>query len=572
LNRVQDFSTTPIKDLLEIDSFQRASGRLSAFLGGVGLSEATWDRAVSLFRNWQEVQRLTAEYTLYEVKREELLAGLQRMIECLGEMLHFKLRHAPRISAKLVHYSVVFDQHKYGYKGFDVPLHCFIVLSTHPADDDLETLLGEIQRRGFRPDVCMVNFLGNIPEPWVKQSRRREYYLVILGEREIKQIALSGSALLTFKSIIATTVDIMRIQPFEPHGPVKPYMFRGRQSSLSLLLRETHRCYALVGPRQIGKTALMDKVHREIERQPNTKVLRISCKRETPLALLLRLLRDLGMDAASQELSEAYLLLSGLVRSVDYSIVFMIDEADDVVAADRSDGYRLFWKLRNLWNETAPRCRFLFAGYQTLAAAVNEYDAPFFNFATPLVVGPLKSEDAQSLICEPLCEDLGINFSAESLIREITNRVNSHPSLIQHFCLLLIEHLRTEENRSVVEPEDIAAVLEDSRYRDRVLAVFWQRSLTTLQRLLASVMAASERRAWTSRDLMCQLSKYELALPEERVRASLEGMVIAGLCAKSRPSAFASQLYAFVNDLIWQHLQSRDLAGVFAEQVKHEDT
>ena len=248
----------------------------------------------------------------------------------------------------------------------------------------------------------------------------------------------------------------------------------------------------------------------------------------------------------------------------------MIDEADDVVVTDKRDGYVLFWRLRNLWNETKPRCRFLFAGYQTLAAAVDEYDAPFFNFATPLFVGSLEPEAAESLITDPLSEDLDITFSDETLIREIADRVNRHPSLIHHFCSLLVEYLKNEAGRNVVQQGDIQAILAHPQYRERVLSVFWQKSLSTLQRLIASVMATSGQDLWTPEDLQMQLKAYDLELPKEQVAVCLEGMVIAGLCSKSPQAltAVGAKSYRFAHDLIGQHLQSMQLTGALVEQVK----
>jgi len=144
--------------------------------------------------------------------------------------------------------------------------------------------------------------------------------------------------------------------------------------------------------------------------------------------------------------------------------VWLIDEADDFIAADAKAGYPVLQELRALAEEG--RAYFVLAGFWELyRAVVLDEKQPLRNFGEHLRLEPLDARAAMDLVTEPM-KALGLAWDAPSTPEHLLEQAGRRANLLVLACKALVESLPPETH--ALTREHLERVLrEDKDLRDQ---------------------------------------------------------------------------------------------------------
>ena len=258
--------------------------------------------------------------------------------------------------------------------------------------------------------------------------------------------------------------------PYTPEvaGAVPNEMFFGRQEAIEQLWDMAGSCL-VYGGRQLGKSALLQQV-RERYHQPDSGeyVLYGSAYSDTSIHdVVINMLGKNGLPLKGKgRLYPATLkdsirdCLNGPARR----IVLLIDESDNLLDADRKDGFKGVDLYRDIMQTTNRRFKIVLAGLHSVQRYQRYPNNPLAHFGTPMCIGPLSPHDAYDLIVKPM-EVLGINFENDSLVYRVLSLTSYHPSLIQLFCSALVQQIHSDSQQQILPPLTVTESFIDKVYR-----------------------------------------------------------------------------------------------------------
>jgi hypothetical protein len=285
----------------------------------------------------------------------------------------------------------------------------------------------------------------------------------LAGTRELNLVVLDD-VLLTFltsekdarlPTLLRCTLPFSAVDPYTPFqaGDVPPEMYFGREE-MERTLRYSRGSCLVYGGRQLGKSALLRQAQRRFHHPEREQ---------------FAVVEDIKMigDAQSGQRTDAiwHKILEGFVRlgltkrminkpdeirravreamrtPPERFVLMMLDEADNFLDADASDGFPVVNELRTLMAVTDRRFKVVFAGLQNVQRFHGIPNQPLAHFGRPISVGPLEPRAAQALVREPF-ETLGFRFADDATVLRILSYTNYHAGLIQIFCQELLRRLR----------------------------------------------------------------------------------------------------------------------------------
>ncbi len=324
--------------------------------------------------------------------------------------------------------------------------------------------------------------------------------LIVLTVYDLYSLFLAAEPVARLVEIILQQIDLTVVSPYVTSGPVPENMFFGRDYELKVILRTIHDAsYALVGGRKIGKTSVLNKLQRLIQRTEGLAAFYVDCHGVTDTATFFEAFQvatSVSVGAAKPEaMRQALVRLrqqAGLGRE---TIVFLLDEADQLARADREEYGGLWRVFRSLDQEGL--CHFVFTGERYLYNALHNPASPLYNAWRVLRLGYLSERDVQRIVTEPMRE-MGLSCEdTAALVQTVIEMTACHPNLVQAVCQMLIRLINTRGDR-LIRREDIEAVRHDPSYPDLFLEVVWGNA-STLERLISVLMA--ERSAFTVADV-----------------------------------------------------------------------
>lgn len=207
--------------------------------------------------------------------------------------------------------------------------------------------------------------------------------------------------------------------------------FFGRDQELQHLLHHYQRNFLLIGPRQMGKTSLLFAFHRELERRYPNLIIYSQHLRNGKMHSIHTKYPHLSTDTADS-------FYQSVLRHSSQHQVFLLDETDDFLALDQSQGYAFSSAMRALSSDG--RASFFLAGHQALHDAARTSDHPLRNFGQILRLGPLDPQAAERMLMEPL-EEFGLRFETASLsIEWLRSQTACRPNLLAFVGTTLISH------------------------------------------------------------------------------------------------------------------------------------
>ncbi len=318
--------------------------------------------------------------------------------------------------------------------------------------------------------------------------------LIILDYRELFGLYLAADAESDLVRRILDQVDLTVVSPYVLSGPVPPKMFFGRDYEIKLILRTVReRSFAIVGGRKIGKTSILNKVHRLLQQTEGYSPFYLDCHHVTSYEDFfeaLSVMSEAPLESAEPDaLRRLVVRLRGRQEETSHTLVFLLDEVDHLLRYDLEQGTLLFRVFRSLSQEGL--CRFVFCGERVLDGALRDPASPLFNFCSTLRLGYLQPRDAERIVREPM-QEMGITFEEpDALPQEIVALAGGHPNIVQAICQFLIERINQRQER-VIRVTDLAQVRSSTEFRDLFFEVIWGNA-TTLERLITVLMAPQER-------------------------------------------------------------------------------
>ena len=365
--------------------------------------------------------------------------------------------------------------------------------------DTISQAAGEWSADGHPPNIVLFfNFLDEAERRLLAQQ---------FGSGELRPTVVLDDALVTFLAMrpadqwIGTFFDCASAftfaQPFDPNAAeVPPEMFFGRKNErdkiVAMGVNMTHFVY---GGRRLGKTALLMDIAREYQsrgsdqlglflslrglgigvNQPTDKLWSLFAKELAQYSIVVH--------TASRFETIADSVKRWLEESKERRILFLVDEADAFLAADRElrqgQRYRVLEQLKRLMDDTERRFKVVFAGLHNVQRTARDPNTPFAQLGDPVRIGPMLPEtdpnEINNLIRDPL-EALGYRFTSDDSLIHIAAAMNYYPALVQQFCKDLLNRLcvtRSDKGPPYeICPEVVDEVFGSAETRDRIRNLF----------------------------------------------------------------------------------------------------
>lgn len=289
----------------------------------------------------------------------------------------------------------------------------------------------------------------------------------------------------TFLRVSATWTFYNPYTKGDARLPAPPEMRFGRENDIASLV-EPRGAALVYGGRQLGKTTLLnaavqefrkrDPLHNHAFYMPMDGIFQhvvergINVKKRLFEQLVQKLTDDkvLINNTSNAQMDPEDRLRQEFLRPGNTRVLFCLDEIDSVLNKDAATNFELVRSLKALVNDPHHRFRVVFAGLNNVNRFRTYPNVPLEQLGSPLEVGILSSQDARSLILQPLTA-LGYCFEEAELVDRIMAFTNRHPSLLHIFCSELVEQLGRDRSRQdgqrIVRQSDLENIENNSDVR-----------------------------------------------------------------------------------------------------------
>jgi starch synthase len=374
--------------------------------------------------------------------------------------------------------------------------------------------------------VILVTWNSDLSQEQIAQMR--EYMslhaidIVVLNITTLQRILSSASPVDAFHGQVMRQVT--RITPFVIVGPVPDAMFFGRSLEMNDIvnhLKAGRSCAVLAG-RRFGKTSILMRLHRvhlpKMEYRSvffDCSVLKNNETLDTLRAQQVHYWHKQQFDSPPT-FGE---LLDG--SSADRPLVFLLDEADQLVYLDKLDHWSLFADLRARANSRS--VQFVLSGDRYLRDEMENDKSPLFNLFNPVTLGSLRPEEVEELVTQPM-KQLEIELKpVKAIVNSIFEFTSGHPNIVQRICNRLISSLR-ENRRWTLTLDDVENVTQDIEFgRDDFLSTYLQQA-TVLEHLCALLMA-SDTNLSTLKDIHQAIHERGIPASLNEINDALERLV-----------------------------------------------
>ena len=332
-----------------------------------------------------------------------------------------------------------------------------------------------------RPDVDIPSVLRRLID-----ASPYAHDFIILTQQDVVDILIARHPERVLVQHISRQVDLSFISPFIINGPVPPQMFFGRERDIRTLVDHAgKRNYAIVGNRKIGKTSLLNQIESRINHQGGIRLLRMDCQAVREAADFYTKLQQLpGMQTDISSPAALAAALRALRTQSDQPLVFILDEVDDLLKAEKDRDESVLSVMRELANEQT--CWFIFCGSKILIRQLRDSNSALFNFPETLALTYLSREEMDEVITRPL-ETLGIHMDDVSAVLDAAWALTSgHPNLTQFVGRVLVNASNENQNRSIGQA-DVENLWTDAAFVQFYFDTIWG-AASPLERLITLLM------------------------------------------------------------------------------------
>ena len=335
---------------------------------------------------------------------------------------------------------------------------------------------------------------------------------VVLGLKDVKQIAIAGRPREKFREVLRQRLDIRLLSPYQTHGSVPESMFYGRKQELRIILSHPETNFAIYGGRKSGKSSLLKQLQRVWKgKRP---VVFVDCELgiESEPAFCKAICAELGVTAVER----LDLLCSPSVVTPPCSVI-LVDEIDPLLK--KEDPLRFLAALRKLHAERDIQC--ILAGWERLHEISKDIRGPMFNLADAICLGPFTENEALDLARSPMV-NLGVKFEdGDSTVKQLINYAGRFPYLIQVMCSGLIERLSETKGRRVTR-----VLLEDVFWKEirKEIQDLFNYTLNSVQKLI--VCSALLVKQMPLRAIVDRVQRDYPTLTLESIQEALDLLVV----------------------------------------------
>jgi hypothetical protein len=218
-------------------------------------------------------------------------------------------------------------------------------------------------------------------------------------------------------------------------------MFYGRndeqQRIVAAFSRAEAKNFAVIGPRRIGKTSLLQKIQKEISSLRNFHGIFLDSSPYHNVEEWYKVvLAKLQLDETCHTPREFISSIKQYCHNHKCTLVLFIDEIDNILRHYAKHDKDLFpCTLRALINEA--QVKVLMAGYDTLYFQMRNHQSALFNMLEPIELSSLDTGSARALIEESFREIY--TLSDKEVIPMILEKTGSYPNFIQFLCHQLVQ-------------------------------------------------------------------------------------------------------------------------------------
>ena len=434
------------------------------FVGVLGLGLVTWQarlyaRARPLGRVAKRLARLAVVATLGLLKAITALVFFRSTLRSLHARLQrrgiavnfFHLQPETQCShlarqlgaswAPLAgEHQPVFELHL----GPDVPLNVERCLLALPTDGDaLGAALAHLHMAEEAQDAgqdagqeAITIVLSDAPRSELAEYLRPPRQLVIFSRAMMNRVLRAPRPALAFAQVVSDQVDRVPVSLYRSavcSGQRQP--FYGRKAELRRLAVDPRRNALIVGPQGIGKTRLLDEIHRRFRAHPTFECHYLSLADgdlTTALADALGMPGEPSLDTLLERLSD---------RPKGKKVIVLCDDADAWASLDAAQGGAELQALALLNQEH--RCTFVLAGFLGLLHAARPLPGrkPFGD-----VVGLecLEAESCVELATVPMAA-LNVHYANADLVELIVRQSGGMPSLLVAICDQVVAGLEPDQ-------------------------------------------------------------------------------------------------------------------------------
>jgi hypothetical protein len=281
------------------------------------------------------------------------------------------------------------------------------------------------------------------------------------------------------KAFFSLTIPFSGVNPYDesPGAAVPPEMFVGRSAQIHQIIHSSEP-WVIYGGRQLGKSALLQQLKRELEKNGNYIVIDEVVGSATPQALWEHIHQRLRDDhkylpsVAARQVATITEHIRLALQSRPQHLVLLLDEIDavlngppEVVDSVIGECYRLTTHARK---NQKYNFKVVIAGnyHAQRGRAQNE----FLEFWKELVIGPMRKPDAMALIRRPM-EALGYRFpngaagGPSPTVQHILGITFGYAGMTQLLMHRLVEYLHNQNTVRIhgilyeITPEDVDQVL-----------------------------------------------------------------------------------------------------------------
>lgn len=363
-----------------------------------------------------------------------------------------------------------------------------------------------------------------------KLARGTAYDFIAIDFDDLYRIFIAKNPEKRFIRILLSQVDLTVVSPYVVSGPVPENMFFGRDHELKTITRMIRdNNFAIVGGRKIGKTSVLNKLHRSFTSMPDYHSLYLDCQALQDYQDLYNAIEALWQVTLPDRAPEALMrLLTRIQREQEgQQIVILLDEVDALLQYDMLNQERLFKVFRALAQEQY--CRFVLCGGKVLHESLHNPNSALFNFCNVIRLGYLSPRDAGRIVMEPL-QEMGIGVEdASKLVQGVINLSSCHPNLVQYICQELIIRINARGNRFITLA-DLEAIGNSRQFNEYLIEVMWGNT-TALERLITLLIMVDTPHA-TLTEIEAALHARGVQIPLSVVERALDTLVLYSILHK----------------------------------------
>nr|MBC7244984.1 TniB family NTP-binding protein [Chloroflexota bacterium] len=403
---------------------------------------------------------------------------------------------------------------------------------------DLHDLLGILNISSYLallvlPDSGTGQELTTTKALFKKLTRGTAHDFIVMDFDDLYRIFVAKNPEKRFIRILLAQIDLTVVSPYVISGPVPENMFFGRDYELKTITRMIKdNNFAIVGGRKIGKTSILNKLHRSFTDAPDTYSLYLDCQAVQDYQDLGNIVETLWQVVLPDCSPEA--LMRMIVRmkreQEDRLIVILMDEVDALLQHDALNQERLFKVFRALAQEH--QCRFILCGGKVLHARLHDPNSALFNFCNVLRLSNLSPRDTGRIVMEPM-QEMGIGFEdASKLVQAVINLSACHPNLVQYICQELIVRINARGDRFITLSE-LEAIGNSRQFNEYLIEVMWGNT-TALERLITLLIMVDTPHA-TCAEIEAALHARGVQVPSAAVEQALDTLVLYSILNREGP-------------------------------------